>query len=90
MNKISSLRVQARIRSCLDLILELEDNLAELPQADSFFEDFAQFKKTAHNLQLHNAKEEDARRIENATTLLLEELHPISLNKNLFQIPYQQ
>ncbi len=89
MNEIASLRVQARIRSCLDLILELEDTLTELPQGDNFLSDFEQLKKATHNLQLLDAKEEDARRIENATTLLLEELQiPLSLSKNSSQIPY--
>ncbi len=89
MNEISSLRVQARIRSCLDLILELEDTLTELPQGNNFLQDFEQLKKATQNLQLQNAKEEDARRIENATTLLLKELQfPLSLSKNPSQIPY--
>ncbi len=80
MNNNSILCVRARIKSCLEIILELEEQLATMPQADSLLKEFTKLKKTSHILKRLHVEEKDAERIERATSQLLEELQiPLTL-----------
>ena len=76
----SLLCVRARILSCLEIILGLEDRLSTLPQAGIFLREVTVLKKTTRILRQLDVQEEDAERIEKATSQLLKELElPLAL-----------
>jgi hypothetical protein len=67
-------RLQIWLRSCLQAILELEPELKMLNLAEPLLAEFAVLKDIYERVETIFFKEDDVKRIENATAHFLEEL----------------
>lgn len=68
---------QARLHFCLQTILELEPQLAELELDDQLQTEFRELKELMHKVRRREVQEDEVRRVEEATTVFLEELQDI-------------
>ena len=69
-----TLRLHNRLRSCLQAILELESDLEQTRLAESFLVEFSTLKDLYGKIETLCLREDDVRRIENATAHFLDEL----------------
>lgn len=67
-------RLQLRLRSCLQAILELEPELKTLQLAEPLLAEFSVLKDIYNRLETLMIQEDDVRRIEDATAHFLKEL----------------
>lgn len=67
-------RLQSRLRSCLQAILDLESELTTLHLAEPLLSEFAVLKDIYQRLETILVQEDDVKRIEDATTHFLAEL----------------
>lgn len=67
-------RLQSRLRSCLQAILDLEPELTTLNLAAPLLSEFAVLKDIYQRLETIFVQEDDVKRIEDATTHFLAEL----------------
>ena len=68
---------QARLQFCLQTILELEPQLAELELDEELQADFRELKELMHRVRRRELNEDEVVRVEEATTVFLEELQDI-------------
>lgn len=67
-------RLQIRLRSCLQAILDLEPELKTIHLAEPLLEEFALLKNIYEKLETVFVQEDDVKRIEDATSNFLAEL----------------
>jgi DNA mismatch repair ATPase MutS len=69
----------ARIRSCLQTILDLEERLEQIELGDELLDEFVHLKSFLQKVESLELREDDVIRIEDATANFLEELRaPLS------------
>ena len=72
--------LQSRLKNCLQTILEFEADIETLPTGEDLLKEFTHLKNFLARLNQLAPMEEDVRRIERTTVILLRELErPLSM-----------
>jgi hypothetical protein len=75
-------RLQSRLRSCLQTILDLEQSLGQMDATRPILAEFVMLRDICGRIETLMIHEDDVRRIEDATANFLHELQ-LSLKNNL-------
>lgn len=73
-NPQRSRHFRARVESCVNTILELNNHLGEGKIRPEIIKQFLRLKESLHHVSDENVSEQDVTRIEQATNQLLEEI----------------